>query len=158
MSKGIITSLGISASPKSAKQGDKIAIELNTKNAAGGDPGPDAVIAAGLCYRTGLDVLWVPASGASQQTHLQGTGGTPPVWTDDSHTAVEPGTGPNPGYTDEVPEGFNMGATKWISELGFGYMLKVFSPGPGLLQLKGHLYDVDGKELFQTITLDVQVS
>lgn len=155
MSKSI-SSVRISVSPKQASPGDKIAVGLSTISPSGGDTGPDAVVAEGLCYKTSLDLVWAPDNGEAKQTRLFGTGGTPPVWVDDSHKAVASG-GPNPGYSLETPEGLNCGVTRWISELGFGWMIKHFpEAGPGLLQVKGHLHLADGSTL-DSVTADCRI-
>lgn len=143
MSKLDITSIGLSVTPETIKCGQKqrVAIEINARNAAGNDPGPAGVIAAGLCFLTGLVMRWTPNGGPSEMIYNRGKGGTAVEWLDAKHTMVKPGTGPNPGYTDDAPTGFNMGVTKWLSENGFGQMLAEKTAVPGILEIKGQLFE-----------------
>lgn len=133
-----IASVGLSITPDRVKVGSKahIAIEITPRNAAGNDVGADGVAALGACYLAGLRLRWTPTGGPSETFVLRGKGGKPPVWADPQHKNVVPGTGPNPGYTDEVPEGWAMGVTKWISEQGYGYPLALKDAPAGIMEIE----------------------
>lgn len=137
-----IASVGLSITPDHIKRGNKtkVAIEITPRNAAGHDVGADGVAAENACYLAGLRIRWTPNGKGSQIFILRGVGGTPPVWQDDSHKAVVPGTGPNPGFSDTVPDGFNMGITKWISEQGYGYMLAEKDAPAGIMEIEALFY------------------
>lgn len=137
MSKEIV-SVGLSITPNRIKRGQKtkVAIEITPKNAAGNDVKAEGVAALGACYLAGLRLRWTPNGGPSETFVLRGKGGKPPVFTDESHDAVVPGTGPNGGYTDAVPAGFNMGWKKWVSEQGYGYMLAEKDAPAGIMEIE----------------------
>lgn len=139
MSKEIV-SVGLSITPDRIKADGKtkVAIEITPRNRAGNDVGAAGVAELGACYLAGLRLRWTPNGGASETVVLRGVGGTPPVWADEKHTTLVEGTGPNPGWTDQLPDswGFNMGVTKWISEQGYGYMLAEKTAVPGVMEIE----------------------
>lgn len=121
-------------------------VEINTLDAAGRDVGYPGVLADGKQYTPSFDLVWDGADGSHQETKVFGTGGTEPLYggkkrdeKDPRVTDPDPGTGPNPGYSLEAPEGFNVGSSAWFYDLGFRFALNTKNAADGTLSIKGHV-------------------
>lgn len=141
-------------------KGEPSFVEITTLGPAGQDLGYDGVLAAGKAWLASFDLTFEPDGGAAQSTRVFGVGGTEPLWggkkkaeKDLNVTDPDPGTGPNPGYSLEAPEGFNVGSAAWFYDLGYRFRLNSKHAADGNLTIQGH---VDGVGSTQSVRLRVE--